>query len=117
MSSGQSLRNGSSVEPGLPNTRLMPNARNRLKVASLTVAVVARAVLVDLRDDIGRLPLGFFYVPPWPLSEGGSDPPSRWIILRSQATGAGGALVQVRGAMLAVEAGGSRKISARSRVR
>src|SRR6266403_4864363 len=37
MSSGQSLRNGSSVEPGLPNTFLMPNARNRPKVASLTV--------------------------------------------------------------------------------
>ena len=34
-SSGQSLRNGSSVEPGLPNTRLMPNARNRPKVAVL----------------------------------------------------------------------------------
>src|SRR5437660_10411067 len=56
MSSGQSLRNGSSVEPGLPNTRLMPNARSRLKVASLTV-VVALAALAGLRDDIGRLPL------------------------------------------------------------
>ena len=29
MSSGQSLRIGSSVEPGLPNTRLMPNARKQ----------------------------------------------------------------------------------------
>src|ERR1700728_634402 len=37
MSSGQSLRNGSSVEPGLPNTLRMPNARNRSKVACLTV--------------------------------------------------------------------------------
>src|SRR5438445_10898389 len=55
MSSGQSLRNGNSVEPGLPNTRLMPNARSRPKVASLTVGA-ALAVLADLRDDIGRLP-------------------------------------------------------------
>src|SRR5437588_4208915 len=45
MSSGQSLRNGSSVEPGLPNTFLMPNARSREKVASLTVVGV-----VGLRD-------------------------------------------------------------------
>src|SRR6516162_10506033 len=37
MSSGQSERNGSSVEPGLPNTFLMPKARNRSKVACLTV--------------------------------------------------------------------------------
>src|ERR1043166_8351626 len=58
MSSGQSLRNGSSVEPGLPNTRLMPNARNRPKVASLTVSA-ALAALADLRDDIGRLPFEF----------------------------------------------------------
>ncbi len=40
MSSGQSLRNGSSVEPGLPNTFLMPHARSRPKVASLTVMVL-----------------------------------------------------------------------------
>src|ERR1700677_3067449 len=37
MSSGQSLRNGNSVEPGLPNTFRMPNARNRSKVTCLTV--------------------------------------------------------------------------------
>src|SRR4051812_12921 len=37
MSSGQSLRNGSSVEPGLPNTFLMPKARSSSKVACLTV--------------------------------------------------------------------------------
>src|SRR4051794_24401629 len=37
MSSGQSLRNGSSVEPGLPNTRLMPKERSRSSVACLTV--------------------------------------------------------------------------------
>src|SRR6478736_5567066 len=49
MSSGQSLRNGSSVEPGLPNTFLMPNARRRPKVASLTV-VDLLSVLVSLRD-------------------------------------------------------------------
>src|SRR5215207_11118772 len=75
MSSGQSLRNGNSVEPGLPNTRLMPNARSRPKVASLTV-VGAVAILAALRDDIGRrLPSGFSCVPPWGSSEGGSDPP------------------------------------------
>src|SRR5258705_8039722 len=55
MSSGQSLRNGSSVEPGLPNTRLMPNARSRPKVASLTV-VVAVAGVAGLRGDIRGLP-------------------------------------------------------------
>src|SRR6266436_5933060 len=38
ISSGQSLRNGNSVEPGLPNTFRIPNARNRLSVASLTVS-------------------------------------------------------------------------------
>src|SRR4030095_129251 len=71
MSSGQSLRNGSSVEPGLPNTRLMPNARKRPKVASLTVSA-ALAALADLRDDIGRrLPIGFSWASPWLLSEGG----------------------------------------------
>src|ERR1700721_2967109 len=37
MSSAQSERNGNSVEPGLPNTFLMPNARNRSSVACLTV--------------------------------------------------------------------------------
>src|ERR1700749_625272 len=45
MSSGQSLRNGSSVEPGLPNTFVMPNARSRSKVACLTVIAFA-----DLTD-------------------------------------------------------------------
>src|SRR5438874_2013659 len=55
MSSGQSLRNGNSVEPGLPNTFLMPNARSRPKVASLTVSEVP-VVLAGLRDDIMRLP-------------------------------------------------------------
>src|SRR6188472_2540561 len=49
MSSGQSERNGSSVEPGLPNTFLMPKARNRLNVASLTVTDFW--VLAGLRDD------------------------------------------------------------------
>src|SRR6516165_5858059 len=37
MSSGQSLRNGSSVEPGLPNPVLMPKDRSRSRVACLTV--------------------------------------------------------------------------------
>jgi hypothetical protein len=55
---GQLLRNVSSVEPGLPNTRLMPNARSRPKVASLTVSA-ALAVWADLRDDIGRLSFEF----------------------------------------------------------
>src|SRR6187431_2520287 len=55
MSSGQSLRNGSSVEPGLPKTFLMPNARRRAKVASLTVTVLFFDV-AGWRDDIGRLP-------------------------------------------------------------
>src|ERR1700740_534274 len=41
MSSGQSLRNGSSVEPGLPNTFLMPKPRNSSSVACLTVSEVA----------------------------------------------------------------------------
>src|SRR5258708_29255854 len=54
MSSGQSLRNGNSVEPGLPNTFLMPNARRRSKVASLTVMDLL-SVLVGLRDK-GVLP-------------------------------------------------------------
>src|SRR5881392_4180992 len=49
MSSGQSLRNGNSVEPGLPNTFLMPKARRRPKVASLTVMDLL-SVLVGLRD-------------------------------------------------------------------
>src|SRR2546430_6911964 len=73
MSSGQSLRNGSSVEPGLPNTRLMPKARSRPKVASLTVS--AAVVLAGLRDDMRWLPSGFSCIPPWHLSEGGSNPP------------------------------------------
>src|SRR5437763_14859559 len=47
MSSGQSERNGNSVEPGLPNTFLMPKARNRPKVASLT----EMDLLAVLRDD------------------------------------------------------------------
>src|SRR5215204_7821958 len=55
MSSGQSLRNGNSVEPGLPKTFLMPKERNRPKVASLTVTDLA-VVLAGLRDDIRRLP-------------------------------------------------------------
>src|ERR1700752_3632812 len=54
MSSGQSARNGSSVEPGLPNTFLMPKARSRPKVASLTLTVPPW-VGADFRDDIGRL--------------------------------------------------------------
>src|SRR5579859_592537 len=48
MSSGQSDRNGNSVEPGLPNTRLMPKARRRSNVACLTVTVLVGG----LRDDI-----------------------------------------------------------------
>src|SRR6266478_4874594 len=47
MSPGQSLRNGSSVEPGLPNTFLMPNARSRSKVACLTVVLEDLAGLRD----------------------------------------------------------------------
>src|SRR3954466_13525645 len=69
MSSGQSLRNGSSVEPGLPNTRLMPNARKSPKVASFTVSA-ALAVLADFRDDIGRLPFEFSW-----LRHGEGNPP------------------------------------------
>src|SRR4051794_29439748 len=84
MSSGQSLRNGSSVEPGLPNTRLMPNARKRPKVASLTVSA-ALAVLADLRDDIGRrLPSGFL-CSAIALGRRRKQSTSRWIALRSQA--------------------------------
>src|SRR5438445_6082743 len=49
MSSGQSLKNGNSVEPGLPNTFLMPNARNRSSVACLTV--MEATVLADFRDN------------------------------------------------------------------
>src|SRR5580698_4609018 len=44
MSSGQSLKKGSSVEPGLPNTLRMPNARNRSKVACLTVRGVVEGL-------------------------------------------------------------------------
>src|SRR5581483_10268616 len=40
MSSGQSLRNGSSVEPGLPNTFLMPTLRSSSRTACLTVREV-----------------------------------------------------------------------------
>src|SRR5215813_8185863 len=47
MSSGQSERNGSSVEPGLPKTFLMPTARRKSRVACLTVTVL----LADLRDN------------------------------------------------------------------
>src|ERR1700719_3235655 len=50
MSSGQSLRNGNSVEPGLPNTLRMPNARNRPKVACLTVRGVAEVLRGKVRD-------------------------------------------------------------------
>src|ERR1700722_17378055 len=46
MSSGQSLRNGSSVEPGLPNTFLIPNARSRSSVACLTVVGLVAALAV-----------------------------------------------------------------------
>src|SRR5262249_29594084 len=53
MSSGQSLRNGSSVEPGLPNTFLIPKARSRPKVASLTLRDF---VLAGLRDDMSVIP-------------------------------------------------------------
>src|ERR1700743_2629455 len=52
MSSGQSARNGSSVEPGLPKTFLMPKARSRSKVACLTVTVLVVS-LVCLRDTSG----------------------------------------------------------------
>src|SRR5579872_423708 len=50
MSSGQSLRNGNSVEPGLPNTFLMPNARSRSKVACLTVR--GEEVFAGLRGNV-----------------------------------------------------------------
>jgi hypothetical protein len=50
MSSGQSLRNGSSVEPGLPKTFWIPNARSRSSVACLTGTEVP-AVLVGWRDN------------------------------------------------------------------
>src|SRR5215475_10374320 len=56
MTSGQSDRNGNSVEPGLPNTFLMPKARSRSNVACLTVRDLA-LVLAGLRDDI-RSPHG-----------------------------------------------------------
>src|SRR5579862_2948142 len=41
MSSGQSARKGSSVEPGLPKTFLMPTLRSSSSVACLTVGEVA----------------------------------------------------------------------------
>src|SRR6476619_2497295 len=50
MAAGQSARNGKSVEPGLPNTFVMPKARSRLNVASLTVRDLL-LVLAGLRDD------------------------------------------------------------------
>src|SRR5215475_8775365 len=52
MSSGQSDRNGNSVEPGLPNTFLTPKARSRSNVACLTVTVldVSFACLRDTRE-------------------------------------------------------------------
>src|SRR6266567_6018851 len=56
MSSGQSLKNGNSVEPGLPNTFLMPNARNRSSVACLTVSAEV-VLLADLRDNVVSLGL------------------------------------------------------------
>src|SRR5690348_15788417 len=53
MSSGQSARNGNSVEPGLPNTFLIPKARSRPKVASRTLTDLL-AALAGLREvDIG----------------------------------------------------------------
>src|SRR6266704_607134 len=50
MSSGQSLRNGNSVEPGLPNTFRIPNARNRLSVACFTLTD-ASVLVAGLRDN------------------------------------------------------------------
>src|ERR1700737_4577067 len=50
MSSGQSLRKGNSVDPGLPNTLRIPNARNRSSVACLTLTD-APAVLAELRGN------------------------------------------------------------------
>src|ERR1700738_1952337 len=50
MSSGQSLRKGNSVEPGLPNTLRIPNERNRSSVACLTLTE-APAALGDLRSN------------------------------------------------------------------
>src|SRR5450631_2311958 len=49
MSSGQSARNGNSVEPGLPNTFLMPKPRSRSSVACLTVTDLL-ALFADLLD-------------------------------------------------------------------
>src|SRR6185437_13063693 len=51
ISSGQSLRNGNSVEPGLPNTLRMPNSRNSASVACLTV-IVRPADLAGLRVNV-----------------------------------------------------------------
>jgi len=51
MSSGQSLRNGSSVDPGLPKTFLMPKARSKSSVACLTVT--------DLLPVLPFLAIGF----------------------------------------------------------
>src|SRR6202041_1469212 len=67
MSSGQSLRNGSSVEPGLPNTLRMPNARNRSKVACLTVRGV---VGVFLRSKVESLAVATAFTSPRKRGEG-----------------------------------------------
>src|ERR1700712_3320170 len=72
MSSGQSARNGNSVEPGLPNTFAMPKARNRSSVASLTVTDVA-VDLVGLRDNADSSTARAARLPsPLPLGEVGA---------------------------------------------
>src|SRR2546423_29563 len=58
MSSGQSARNGNSVEPGLPKTFLMPKARNRSRVACLTVMEAE-----GLRGTGNSLGLKLFFTP------------------------------------------------------
>src|SRR6202035_4165548 len=89
MSSGQSLRNGNSVEPGLPNTFLIPNARSRSSVACLTVTEVA-LVLEGLPDNACYL--RFFRV--IARSSDGAIHTScllyteRWIASRSLSSGA-----------------------------
>src|SRR5262249_19796496 len=84
MSPGQSARNGSSVEPGLPNTFLMPKARSRPKVASLTLTDLL-VVLAGLRDDIGRLPGRVCWRFRHCEEETTEQPTCRWIGSRSQA--------------------------------
>src|SRR5664279_288975 len=54
MSSGQSARNGNSVEPGLPNTFLMPNPRRRSRVACLTLTDPELG-FAGLRDNVVTL--------------------------------------------------------------